>query len=204
MIFTFRHEFDRYLKRVTPSLPDDMRRLIDEAVAAGRITRVPQGVSAIPYPVWSGKENALVEVNPKTAVMLNREAMMRGVKASIAKRQEKSANLREQIAAKVSEGLAVCQIARALGINRKTVSRHTIEMRGGKGLRGANLREIQKERVEVAAARRAKVWALYLEGRTHQQIAELVGSSRKRVAKDLTMMRKAHRTADIAAEGIAA
>lgn len=37
-------------------MPPDMRRLIDEAVAAGRVTRVPMGVSGLPVQVWNGYE----------------------------------------------------------------------------------------------------------------------------------------------------
>lgn len=50
--FDFTRSFSRahsdYLRHSKPTLPEDMRRMIDEAVAAGRITHVPRGTSGLP------------------------------------------------------------------------------------------------------------------------------------------------------------
>jgi hypothetical protein len=53
--FEFSAAFQTYRARAKPSLPEDMRRLIDAAVAEGRVTKVPTGVSGLPGCFWDGE-----------------------------------------------------------------------------------------------------------------------------------------------------
>lgn len=123
MSFTFRTDFDSYLTHKRPRLSPDVRRLIDEAVAAGRVTKVPAGVSGIPLPVWNAERGELAEVDPKTAVEKHREAKDRTIKV-VAMLKAEAAKRREQIVALAAEGMGVVKIAAVTGFDRKTVSKH--------------------------------------------------------------------------------
>lgn len=47
-------------------LDPEARRLIDEAVAAGRVKVIPRGVSAFTPAMWDGDKNRLVGLDPRT------------------------------------------------------------------------------------------------------------------------------------------
>lgn len=80
MRHAFGYRFMTYLLR-KPEIPAYMRAQIDEAVAAGRVTKIPAGVSAESYVVWCDRRRALVDPDAKTAVQLNREARARAARA---------------------------------------------------------------------------------------------------------------------------
>ncbi len=203
MSFSFSADFEGYLRRKAPRLSANVRRLIDEAVAAGRITKVPPCASGIPVPVWDDKTKQLVEVNPKTAIERHREVMARGIKAAQTNKA-RAEKRKEAIIALAAQGKGVMQIAAETGYDRKTVSKHLATARGidPKSASASALAANRKARVEAAQDRRSRVWALHIDGRTHDQIAAIMGSTAKRIAKDIYMMRRAQRSADISSEGV--
>lgn len=132
--------FAQYLRTPKSEIPQYMRDLIDEAVAAGRITKIAPGVSAESYMVWDQEKRVLMEPGAKTAVQLSREAYARAMKAAkVQQAIEKPPSMRRQMidAAqarrdKVMElytaGRTYRQIADALGCNPKRVKKDVYEM----------------------------------------------------------------------------
>ena len=110
MSFSFRNDFTQYLRRATPSLPDDMRALIDEAVAAGRVTVVPQGASGAPWAKWDGQR--LVDDTPGS---INTNHFFRARQAMLDRTSAKAAVRRAEISADVRAGFSFRAIAENRG-----------------------------------------------------------------------------------------
>lgn len=179
MSFTFRRDFPRYLQRAKPTLPEDMRRLIDEAVADGRITRIPTGVSGIPAPVWC--PNAKVLVNPIPRHGHKREALMRGVRASIVTRIKSGYKTRDEVHALAAQGMTSTDIVDCTGLSYETVRRHLRAIGVEPKDSGENLAKNRAKKVAASLDRRAEAVRLHELGLTKNEIAERIGVSTNRV-----------------------
>lgn len=137
--FEFSAAYQSYSTRAKPSLPEDMRRLIDAAVAEGRVTKVPTGVSGLPGCFWDGDaQNGSGMLRPVEARGWREQA--RGAagrkavqKASVRSRQQRTDELTAQIARLHRQGLPVAEIAEAVGLTCRSVNRHLARLPADQG-----------------------------------------------------------------------
>ncbi len=97
-------------------LSDYDRRLIDEAVSRGRITRVPTGASGLPGWRWDGKKLRSEEPN----------AMRKSINASYRRGPPKSPLIttrRASVVDLVAKGLTVGQIAAKLRVTPQCIAK---------------------------------------------------------------------------------
>ncbi len=108
MSFTFRNDFSRYLKRAKPALPDNLRSLIDDAVASGRITRVETGATTFRYPRWDGRKGQLVN---SEEVRQHFPSFYAGRERAAQEASAKATQRRQEVKAMLAEGLGWREIA---------------------------------------------------------------------------------------------
>lgn len=149
--------------------PQD-RALIDAALAAGRVTVVPRGVSAIPLPVWDEKLQRLVMPDAAGGWRAQIAAGWRGARGGRPSHPDVVAR-RERVAALHGQGLTVAQIMEATGLPDSLVR-----------LDLSNLKlRAHPARVVAAEDRRARIAALAWAGQRTAQIAEALGLTAERV-----------------------
>ncbi len=113
MFGNYSTDFGLYMRRATPSLDPDLRAMIDEAVAAGRVTRVPSGVSAFPLSKWNGKaltNDVTADLDPTPFYRARKMMLEKSARNAAARRREIRADVLagmsyRQIAAKRGEGV---------------------------------------------------------------------------------------------------
>lgn len=142
MRFSFKSGYMDYLKRSGSDIPQHMRDMIDEAVAAGRITKVAAGKSAEAYMVWNPEKQALIAPDAKTAVQLHREARARAIRASMPanassepkpvqsrkKTREEAGTRKERVREMYLAGHTYKHISEVLGCNPNRVKKDVYEM----------------------------------------------------------------------------
>lgn len=109
-------------KKISP----EARALIDEAIAAGRVTRVEQGVSGDPGYVYDPRWNQIVRRrpdDPEATRAKTKAAMQSGRNKVNAQRAEDARVRRADIVQLLGEGKSRQEIADQLGIHRRTVGR---------------------------------------------------------------------------------
>lgn len=99
----------------------EARALIDQAIAAGRVTRVEQGVSGMPGYVYDPKQNQIVLRDPAVRAVRQSEMFRDGAVALNAKRREARIARQAQAVRLRDEGWSNDRIAEALGVNKRTV-----------------------------------------------------------------------------------
>lgn len=104
------------------SITQQERALIDEAIAAGRVTKIAEGKSSVPDVIWCPKGRRLVYVTP-----VNAGLNFSGSAAGAAQRRRKAAN-RANIADLLRQGRTDVEIAQALGLGVTTVAVHRREL----------------------------------------------------------------------------
>ena len=102
------------------AISPDERALIDAALAAGRVQKLPMGGTAQPGYVWDGKTRKLVSTDPASAGwkgwqrMFTANRRARGETAAVDARRAKVASM-------VTDGTRSADIATALGVSITTV-----------------------------------------------------------------------------------
>ncbi len=170
------------------------RQLIDEAIAAGKVQKIPQGKSAFTEDyVWEGDKNnphgfgKLVPVNPMTL-----QERRKKFNKNFTTQRKKCPEIefrRKEVLRLVNEGYTGPEIAKYLGLNRKTVQGYRADLvkRGllEKCVPGGTMSQSQLDR------RREKVRELVLAGHTNAQIAEALSCGKSAVAADRLSLRQA-------------
>lgn len=152
------------------ALSREDRALIDAALAAGRVTVVPRGVSGIPLPVWCDKANGLRFPDGAERMRAQVSAGWRGSRGGrtahpdVTERRAKVADLHAQ-------GMTVAQIVAATGQSDSLV-RFDL---GALSLRAHPARVVAGKEV------RARIAALLAENKQTAEIAGIVGLSIERV-----------------------
>lgn len=118
--FDHRADFQNHLRHTKPSISAEDRRLIDEAVAAGRVTHIPRGVSGIPLPVFDGKKNAIVNQTSEHWLDKHRARQAAG-KMPLDLNEHRAAARRKRMLTMLRNGLTRQKIAESLGLNIFTV-----------------------------------------------------------------------------------
>jgi DNA-binding CsgD family transcriptional regulator len=146
------------------------RAMIDAAIAAGRVTVVPRGVSGIPLPVWDDKLNGLRMPDGAAAYRAQVSAGWRGARNGRPSHPDVTAR-RERVAALHADGLTVAQIIAATGLHDSLVRLDlaTLKLRA------------HPARVVAGTEVRDRIGALVAEGRQTAEIAGIVGLSVERV-----------------------
>lgn len=168
------------------------RQLIDEAIAAGNVQKIPQGKSAFAEDyVWEGDENSehgfgkLVPVNPLT-LQERRKKFNRNFTAP-RKRCPEIEFRRKEVLRLVNEGYTGPEMAKYLGLSCKTVQGYRAELvkRGllEKCIPGGGISQTQLDE------RREKVCSLVLAGQTNAQIAKALGCGKSAIAHDRLSLR---------------
>lgn len=99
-------------------LEPELRNLIDKALAEGRVTVVPQGVSGLPGYHYDAVTRQIIRENSKAQVSLSAERRQRFLKAQAVASERRSAKAqqrREEIGAAMDAGQTAKQISEARG-----------------------------------------------------------------------------------------
>lgn len=110
-------------------LDPELRQIIDEALAAGRVTVIPQGVSGLPGYRWSEKENKVVCDDGRTQAERARDARKAYIEkhgsltALNVQRADRAKRRREEVLAMASGGKSAEQIATERGESLTNVKR---------------------------------------------------------------------------------
>ena len=99
--------FDSY-KTTKAKICSETRQLIDQAVASGKITYVPVGVSGLGTPVWDGDTNRIIDPNLMNP---NLHKFNRARLAAQAKSKRKAVQRRADIVHMIQKGLSYTEIA---------------------------------------------------------------------------------------------
>lgn len=164
------------------------RSLIDQAVSAGRVRRIPSGVSGLPLPVW--KNGQLIydaaDFSRRGAVAASRNRPTQRIRVAALRRQ----------------GASISQIAEAEGISEGAVKSHL--KRSGLGVssltpeeRKAQSRKANAARADVIAAnvRRDQVCALLQQGLRQADVMRRFGMSKTMISDDVRILREQGRIA---------
>lgn len=150
--------------------PQD-RALIEAAVAAGRVTVVPRGVSGLPPMVWDGEANALRYVDRSQQPMRAKIAAgYRGRKGPRPPHPDVLAR-RERLADLHGHGMTVAQIVAETGYSDSLVRLDMSKMK----------LHAHRAPLVAAANRAAQVAALAAQGKDTQAIALATGLTAERV-----------------------
>ena len=157
------------------TLSDYDRRLIDAAIASGRITRVPTGASGIPFDFWDGKK--LRSPDP-LALRKSMNALYRKSTAPSPDTVTRRGKIRELH----DTGLPVKEIAGSLDITTESVRKH-LKALGVKPHPAKRAKAIPPPQPAVRAsqAKRDEAVKLYQAGKTAAEIAGIVGVHANRV-----------------------
>jgi DNA-binding NarL/FixJ family response regulator len=173
------------------------RAAIADAIAAGKINRIPAGVSAtaVDY-VWDGR--SLVQVDGKSMHWRHRRKNPIGRQA----RKPEASERRDRVCAMSLQGIRQEDIAAELGISSRQVKAHVAILREAGRLppcdRAALARETARARREKTEERRQQVRVLWQAGETWQAIADTLGINFTCVKRDILMLRRAGHKRDAA------
>lgn len=104
------------------------RQLIDTAIAAGKVTQIPVGVSGLPSPVWDNERSRIVDtklINP------NLHAYNKGRLNAQKHFQKQAALRRAEIAEMLSRGLHYKEIANLRGEGLESTRKICHEVKRG-------------------------------------------------------------------------
>ena len=208
--FAFRHDTGR------ATIPDELRAQIDQAVAEGRVTCVPRGVSGLPYGVYDPEAGIIrleggpwIEINARMRERAEKAKAQRQARDEREKeREQKRAESQErawrmaaafearrlEVAKPVAElrqyGVGGSVIAARLGMSRRTVQRCL-----------AALREVGFAFPPAIPTQHAKytdgecLAALFLqrEGMTYAGIAAVFKGTKRQVGKMIKRARRIER-----------
>lgn len=174
------------------------RKLIDDAIAAGKVQRIPQGRRGINSDlVWCPARNRLVYVDPNAAHMAKIEGMRFGNPANqnpfIAKRIRKKdpvvTERRARVRALIEQNKSGAEIHKTLIAEGFDVSMNAVYADAAKI--GLSVPRVQKPRVtpEAVIARRAEVRKLCAAGLSVAEIARQTGIARKTIYDDTEAMK---------------
>lgn len=167
-------------------ITDEERRAIDAAIQAGRIQRIPRGVSGYTHEdvVWCEKINRLRSVDPEAAKRAYaqksnfRKGAPKGNTNAAAANAARAAE-REAAIARAAElsrsGLSIAKIAATMGVTMNAARTY---------VRAAGIVHVP-ERSAEKAARVAKAKAMRAAGENITTIARAIGRSRKRTREYL-------------------
>ena len=149
---------------IAAKLAPEERALIDAAVAAGRVTRVPTGASSWPGYRWTG--NQLREIDPDGAAAQTWRGRNKGaeIRAGVSLRN------RAAVAADHAAGRTVAEIAAIHGLSHECVYRHVRAI-----LRKEGQQTPQQIRDAETARRRAIVASHLAEGKAVFAVARELG-----------------------------
>jgi DNA-binding CsgD family transcriptional regulator len=151
------------------------RAAIADAIAAGKINRIPAGVSAtaVDY-VWDGR--GLVQADGGS------KCWRKQPRIHFAKRKG-TAERRQRICALTLQGWTQEAIARELGVSTKCVRSNVAELRKAELLPPPPPVKAWRQSQE-RQARQAKVAALRAEGKTQREVAAILGVKLNLVKSD--------------------
>lgn len=159
---------------MSDAICDDDRRLIEEAVARGRITHIPRGVSGVPLPVWSGGK--LVSQDPQ-ALKKSQDRLWRKMRQPDPKLMERRRNVGKLF----HEGLTTEQIAIRLETPVSTIKKD-LKIAGLKRERPKPVPpQMKPQAVRPSQAKRDLAAKLYRESKNTAEISEVVGVHANRV-----------------------
>lgn len=174
------------------------RRLIDEAVAAGRVEKVPTGRMATHTEfVWQGDadHHGIGKLVPKEP-MTRAEALAKFKSQNVGRRftqaDPRIVHRRAEVLRLTREGYAAPVIAECLGVNAPTVKRDREHWRKKGELPKLSSGSNGKS-VEAIGERRERVLALLIEGKTSQEIADELGETKPSIMSDRLALRVAGR-----------
>ena len=186
------------LKRLSVILMPDIltaseRAAIADAIAAGRINRIPAGVSAtaVDY-VWDGKSLVQTDGGSK-CWRKNRLNFKRQTKPEAAER-------RDRVCALVLQGWTRSAIAKDIGVSERAVTHHIAALRAAGRLpkieQFDHLRKLAEAKTKQAEERRRQVLVMWKDGQTWQDIATALGVTFSCVKRDVLILRRqGHRRA---------
>lgn len=167
-------------------ITDEERRAIDAAVQAGRIQRIPRGVSGhtAENVVWCPKLNGLRSVDPEAAkrayAMKGANSAKRGkapaskaaaLDANAKRAAERQATIARAAAMYSDQGMTVSEIAAELTVHPDTAKQY---------LRAAGVK-FDHGKVIMRQRRDVKIWEMQRQGHTNAQIAAALGVDPKTV-----------------------
>lgn len=185
-----KHNHADFNKRAT--IDDEERRLIDAAVAAGKVQKIPQGKSALDVEyVWEGDEKhhgvgKLVMTTPLSPEEVRARwngrysAMRKPVPAIVARRAE--------VLRLTNEGFKAAAIAEFLQCSEAKVNNDR-KFWQGKGKLPLLSGGAPGLSVNAIKARRKKVLKLYLAKVPYRKIAEKLGSTKGAIVNDVLVLK---------------
>lgn len=162
------------------------RRLIDEAIAAGKVEKIPTGKSAFAEDyVWEGDRNSshgvgkLVSVVPRT--FKERKARYNKAWGRRNSLNPETIRVREEVLRLTKQGLSYSQVGEALNISKRSVNSHCQALRKAGRL---ELRSSNGMTVAEVQARREDVLKHLNEGLSYREVGKLLGVSKNIVQSD--------------------